>query len=97
MSFANLGSTDPEGRELIPPRIVDPFRHKPVWAAYKFRRGFQRAEPLSSEFSDLATAKAAVDALNSNRPAGESYYFFKVYRLAPQPPEPESEALSPDG
>ena len=32
-----MDRTDPEGRELIPPRGHDPFRRKPVWAAYKFR------------------------------------------------------------
>lgn len=72
--------TDPEGRELIPPRVVDRFRHRPVWATYKFRRGCQRAEARCSGFLDLASAKAAVDELNGNR-AEESHYF-KVCRSA---------------
>lgn len=88
MSPRNTGMTDAEGRKLIPTWGSDPFRHKPVWAAFKFRRDRQRAETRSSEFSDLATAKSAVDTLNSNRPTGENSHFFKVYRFAAQPSEP---------
>jgi len=77
--------TDPEGRKLIPARVQDPFRHKPVWAAYKSSRGSQYAEARSSEFLDLAVAKTTVDALNSKRATGEGYYF-KVYRVAAPPP-----------
>ena len=74
--------TDPEGRRLIPPRVQDPFRHKPVWAAYKFSKGFQYAEARNSEFSELTAAKATADALNINRGGVEDCYF-KVYRLVP--------------
>jgi hypothetical protein len=78
--------TDPDGHELIPPRIPDPLRHKPVWAAYKFRKDLHCAEARSSEFLDLATAKATADALNSNRGAGEGYCF-KIYRVAALRPD----------
>jgi hypothetical protein len=80
--------TDPEGRKLIPPRIPDQFRHKPVWAAYKFWGGFQQAAVRSSEFSELTAAKATADALNINRGGVEDCYF-KVYRLAAPPPSPD--------
>src|ERR1022692_2478111 len=87
--------TDPEGRKLIPPRVQDPFRHKPVWAAYKFSKGFQYAEARSSEFSELTAAKATADALNINRGAGEEHYF-KVYRVVPlQAPEAQPGPLPP--
>jgi hypothetical protein len=75
---------------------MDAFRHKPVWAAYRFRKGFHRADARGSEFSDLAAARAAADALNGNRGAGVGYYF-KVCRVAPlQPGGPEPGTLSPD-
>jgi hypothetical protein len=77
-----MDMTDPDGRELIPPRVHDHFRHKPVWAAYKFRKGLPCAEARSSEFLDLAAAKATVDALNICRGAGEEHYF-KVYYVVP--------------
>jgi hypothetical protein len=76
-----MDMTDPEGHKLIPPRVQDPFRHKPVWAAYKFSKGFQHAEARSSEFSELTAAKATADALNINR-GGTGDYYFKVYRMA---------------
>jgi hypothetical protein len=72
--------TDPEGLKLVPPRLHEPLRHKPVWATYKLRKGLLRAEARCSEFSDLAKAKAIVDALNSSRAEGEGYYF-KVCRV----------------
>ena len=92
--FPKPGMTDPEGRELIPPRIVDPLRHKPVWAAYKFRRGSQRSE--CRQFGVLRSRDGEGDGRcpQSNRPADERDCFFKVYRLAAQPPEPESGASS---
>jgi len=90
-ALINIDITDPEGRELIPPRTFDPFRRKPVWAVYRFQEGFWCAEARSSEFLDLAAAKAVVDVLNSNRGAGEGRYF-KVYRVAtPEPGSPSSD------
>jgi len=86
-ALINIDMTDPDGRELIPPRSFDPFRYKPVWAVYRFKQGFQCAQARSSEVLDLATAKATADALNSNRSAGEGCYF-KIYRVgAPVQPK----------
>ena len=71
-----LHMTDTEGNPLVSSRNQDSFRYKPAWAVYKVRAGL--VEARSSDFTDLATAKTAADALNRNR--GEIYYF-RVYRL----------------
>ena len=76
--------TDTEGRPLIPARYnYDVFRHKPVWAVYKIPsgQGFHETRTArTSDFGDLAQAKATADELNRSRGPGE--YYFKVYRLA---------------
>jgi hypothetical protein len=91
-----MNMTDPEGRRLIMPRNPDSLRNKTVWAVYKFRGGFPRADARSTEFVDLTAAKATADALNSGRGAIKDYYF-KACRVAPlQAPEAEPGPLSPD-
>ena len=87
MDFGRLEMNDDEGRRLVSARVNDPFRRKPVWAAYKIRRGLQGAVSRNSPFVDLATARATADSLNSHREMEEEHYF-KVYR-ADVPSEPE--------
>lgn len=74
-----MGMKDPQGHILIPPRVHDVLRHKPVWAVYKLSREIHPIAIPQSDPSDLLTAKATLDMLNANR--GVDHYF-KVYRVA---------------
>jgi hypothetical protein len=73
--------TDPEGRALVPTRGRDPFRHKEVWAVYKFRGTSGAAESRDSGFLAMAAAKEMADNLNRELQNDHTYYF-RVYRLA---------------
>ena len=82
LEFRITGAKDDEGRVLVPPRIQDPLRHKAVWAVYRVPRGAPPIGARHSALSDLATAKAAADALNAERGVDGSSHYFKVYRVA---------------
>ena len=75
--------TDPEGRPLVPSRRNDAFRHRQVWAVYKFQAACRSAESRHSGFVGISSATEAADDLNRTRAAGETHYF-RVYRLADQ-------------
>jgi hypothetical protein len=75
--------TDPDGRTLVPSGHHDTFRHRQVWAVYKFYGACRSAESRHSEFVGMASAKETADELNRTRTAGDTYYF-RVYRLANQ-------------
>jgi hypothetical protein len=75
--------TDPDGRPLVPSRRNDTFRHRQVWAVYKFRSSCLSAESRHSGFVGIACAKGAADDLNRRRTVGETHYF-RAYRLADQ-------------
>ena len=75
--------TDPDGRPLVPSRRNDAFRHRQVWAVYKFQATCRSAESRHSGFVGMASAKEAADDLNRGRTTGETRYF-RVYRLADQ-------------
>jgi hypothetical protein len=84
IEFRITGAKDDESRILMPPRIQDPLRHKPVWAVYKVPRGAPPIGTRHSALSDLATAKAAADALNAERGGAGSSHYFKVFRAIPE-------------
>lgn len=73
--------TDPNGCPLVPARRHDVFRHRDVWAVYRFPPACRTAEARCSEFVSVAMAKDAADDLNRTRTAGETHYY-RVYRLA---------------
>ena len=82
VEFRITGAKDDESRALMPPRIQDPLRHKPVWAVYQVPRDAPQVVAPHSALSDLAKAKAAADALNAERGGAGSDHYFKVYRAA---------------
>src|SRR5690242_6777739 len=73
--------TDPEGHPLVPARPRDIFRHKRVWAVYRFQPACRNADARCSEFVTVTMAKGAADQLNRTREDGAVHYF-RVYRLA---------------
>jgi hypothetical protein len=73
--------TDPDGRSLVAARHHDAFRHRDVWAVYRFPPACRTAEARCSEFVSVTQAKEAADDLNRTRAQGETHYF-RVYRLA---------------
>lgn len=73
--------TDPDGWPLVPARRHDVFRHRDVWAVYRFPPACRTAEARCSEFISVTMAKDAADDLNRARTNGQTHYF-RVYRLA---------------
>src|SRR5690242_18004521 len=73
--------TDPHGRPLVPARRHYVFRHRDVWAVYRFPPSCRTAEARCSEFLSITLATEAADSLNRTRTNGQHHYF-RVYRLA---------------
>jgi hypothetical protein len=73
--------SDPQGRPLVPARRYDVFRHRDVWAVYRFPPACRFAEARCSEFLNVRLATEAADDLNRARAIGQTHYF-RVYRLA---------------
>lgn len=73
--------TDPSGRPLVAARRHDVFRHREVWAVYRFPPACRAAEARCSEFLSVTMAKETADDLNRARTSGQTHYF-RVYRLA---------------
>ena len=74
--------SDPHGRPLVPARRRrDVFRHRDVWAVYRFPQVGQTAEARCSEFLSVTLATEVADDLNRARTNGQTHYF-RVYRLA---------------
>lgn len=80
MAYWQRDTIDPSGRALVRPRPSDPLRNQAIWAVYQIERESYVATAQSSDFLDLATAKATADTLNANRSKAE--FYFRVFRLA---------------
>jgi hypothetical protein len=84
---------DPEGNLLVPARPYDTFRHRVVWAVYRFPPECGRADARCSKFIGIAEAKRAADDLNRSRSAGQAHYY-RVYRPSVHLPESDNPEIS---